>query len=621
MTKRVLALVLCLIMLATAFMGCAKKDEDTEEDKGAYINMYLTDMVYDFDPVHAYENDSNLRIVSLLFDNLFVLDDNGKVKKSLAKSYKIEENEAIGEYKMYIELREDACWTDNIPVTANDVVYAWKRVIAVEDSYEVASLLFDIKNARAVKEGDLSIDDIGICSLNESTVEIQFEGKIDYDQFLLNLTSYALVPLREEKVSKTDDWAKKPATIVSSGPFRLRTASYEEGEERIVLERNSYYYRDITKDKIDKSVTPYRLVIDYTKTAEQIMQDYKDGKLFFVGDIPLSVRGDYKDEAEITDGLSTHAYILNQNAVVRYYKANSFTALETNRSVYRDNLKEGEDGEKIFANKDVRKALSLAIDRQAIADAVVFAKAATGLVPYGVFDAKSVKDSFREVGGDIIATGAKMDEAKAALANSGVDASKFMMALTVAAYDEVHMMIAEKVKEAWESLGFHVAINAIDVIENDDEYLGIVSSDIRDDIYAEAYRSGKFEVIAVDYHAYSADAFSALARLATKFSGRGMDMTDLEYKMMPHYSGYDSQEYNDKIEAAFAEKNIEKRAVLLHEAEKIAMEDMPVIPIIFNQNATLTSKELSKVGATYYCPATFTKTKLKDYELYLPVEE
>ena len=618
MAKRVLALVLCLIMLATAFVGCGKKDEN---DKGAYISMYLTDMVYDFDPVHAYENESNLRVVSLLFDNLFVLDENGKVKKSLAKSYKIDGDAEAGEYRMFIEL-EETYWTDHIAITANDVVYAWKRILAVEDSYEVASLLFDVKNARAVKEGDASIDDVGVYALNEKTVEIQFEEKIDYDQFLLNLTSYALVPLREEVVSKTDDWAKKPATIVSSGPFRIRSVSYEEGKEQLVLERNSYYYRDYLKDAVDKSVTPYRIIIDYTKSAEDIMKDYNDGKIFYVGDIPLSVRNDYKDDAEITDGLSTHSYILNQNAVVRYYKESDFASLESHKSVYKDTLVEGVDGEKIFANKDVRKALSLAIDRQAIADAAVFAQAATGLVPYGVFDSNSVKKSFREVGGDIIATGAQMADAQAALAKSGIDASKFMIALTVASYDEVHMMIAEKVKAAWEQLGFHVAINAINVILNDDilKTTQEIATDIRDDIYAENYRAGKFEVIAIDYHAYSADAFSALARLATAFSGRGMDMTTLDYKATPHYSGYDSKEYNEKIEAAFAEKDVEKRAVLLHEAEAIALEDMPVIPIIFNQNATLTSKELSKVKATYYCPAIFTKTKLKNYEDYIPAE-
>ena len=57
MAKRLLALALCLIMLASTLVGCAKRDEDY---KGAYINMYLTDMVYDFDPAHAYDNESNL---------------------------------------------------------------------------------------------------------------------------------------------------------------------------------------------------------------------------------------------------------------------------------------------------------------------------------------------------------------------------------------------------------------------------------------------------------------------------------------------------------------------------------------------------------------------------------
>ena len=48
---------------------------------------------------------------------------------------------------------------------------------------------------------------------------------------------------------------------------------------------------------------------------------------------------------------------------------------------------------------------------------------------------------------------------------------------------------------------------------------------------------------------------------------------------------------------------------------------MPVIPIIFNQNAVLISDELSKVKFTYYGVPNFTKTKLKNYELYVPVEE
>ena len=632
MAKRVLAMALCVLMLASALVGCAKKDE---EDKGAYVYMYLTDMVYDLDPAHAYENESSLRIISLIYDNLFVLDEKGKVKNSLAKSYKISENEQLGEYKMTIELN-DTCWTDGIAVSANDVVYAWKRIMTVEDSYEAASLLYDIKNARAVKEGDATIDDLGVYALNEKTVEIIFEEKIDYDQFRLNLTSYALVPLREEIVTRSYDWAKKGSTMVSSGPFRLRSVSYEEETAQMVLERNAYYYRDIKKDEIDKSVTPYRIIIDYSMTAEEIMAAYNEGKIFYVGDIPMSVRGDYKDVAEITDALSTHTYMFNHDAVVRYYDAEGFKALSSNEVLFTTDkgeiakglvdgvaLVEGTDGDKIFANAKVRNALSLAIDRDAIAEAVVFAKAATGLVPYGVFNADSARKSFREVGGALIETSADVEAAKALLAEAGVDASKYMFAISVAEYDDVHMEVAKLVQKAWEELDFHVAINAVKVVTNNDilEMIEDVPKDIKDDEFTESVRAGAFEVAAIDYHAYSADAYSALSRFAKAFSGQGMDMTNKDYVLTPHISGYDSTDYNEKMEEVFAEKNTAARATLLHEAEEMLIEDMPVIPIFFNQNAVIVSDQLSKVKSTYYCPAIFTKAKLKDYELYIPVEE
>ena len=619
MAKRLLAVVLCLVMVASVLVGCAKRDEDY---KGAYIYMYLTDMVYDLDPANAYENESNLRVVSLLFDNLFILDDNGKVKKSLAKDYEIIEDEQKEEYKMRIELNETR-WTDGTKVAADDVVFSWKRI--VENASEAASLLYDVKNARALKlgEGEYTIDDLGVSALNERTVEIVFEGKIDYDQFLLNLTSYALVPLREDVVTKTEDWAKKPMTMVSSGPFRLREVSYDD-DAHMLLERNNYYYRDIAEDPIDESVTPYRIMIDYTMTDEEIMQAYKDGKLFYVGDIPLSVRSSYKKDADIMDSLSTHTYVLNQNAIVRYYSSALFPTLSTNKHTYdQSKLKEGISGEKIFAKPEVRQALSLAIDREAIAEAVVFAEAATAFVPNGVFEASSAKKTFRDIGGDIIASDAKMDEAKALLAEANVDPSKFMFSISVAGYDEVHVEIAKRVKEAWETLGFHVAVNAIDVQVNDEKLktTNEVSTDIKDDIFAEAYRAGEFEVAAIDYHAYSVDAFSALAKFAKEFSGQGYDMNDDTYPILPHKTGYDSEDYNKKIADAFEEKNISARASILHEAEEMLLEDMPVIPIIFNQQATLTHKDLSKVKSTYYVPALFTKTKLKNWEDYVPAEE
>lgn len=617
MFKKIISLVLCVLMLVSVFAGCAKE----EEDDGAYINMYITDPVYNFDPARAYGNESALKIVSLMFDNLFVLNDNGKVEKSLAKSYKVYEDKRNEEYKMIITLN-NACWSDGTTVSANDVVFAWKRILDPSNSFEAAALLYDIKNAREAKEGDKSIDDVRIYAINETQVEVIFNAKIDYDAFLLNLTSYALAPLREDIVNQAEnefDWAKKPAIMVTSGPFRLREVSYEEGAEGLVLERNSYYYRDVEKDPVDEAVTPYRLIVDYSKSAEEIMNAYSNGEIFYVGDIPLSLRGQWKEEADITDALSTHSYVLNENANVRYYTASGFQQL-SNSSDYKAST----SGDKIFAKPEVRKALSLAIDREAIANAIVFAKAATGLVPEGVFNTDKKKDTFREIGGNLIATSAKIEEAKTLLASVNVDATKYMFAISVPAYDEVHMKIAEMVQEAWGQLGFHVAIQAIDVVNNKDKdkTTDDVISGIKDDIFAERYSRGEFEVAAIDYTAFSVNAFSVLAPFAKGYTGRASVKGDSpDFSIPTHITGYNSAAYNEKIEAASKATDLKEKATILHEAETILMEDMPIIPVIFNQNATLTSKQISKEKFTYYGAPVFTKLKLKNYEQYIPTEE
>ena len=96
----------------------------------------------------------------------------------------------------------------------------------VDASYSAAALLFDIKNARAAKEGDCSIDDVGVTAPETTLVEVRFEKSIDYDQFLLNPTSVALAPLRSDITAKSDDWAKKPGTMVCSGPFRRLVSTF-----------------------------------------------------------------------------------------------------------------------------------------------------------------------------------------------------------------------------------------------------------------------------------------------------------------------------------------------------------------------------------------------------------
>ncbi len=682
MTKRILASVLCLVMLVGALgvlSSCGDSDKKVE-DKGQYLTMYLSEQVYDLDPANAYYNDATTGIVNLLFETLFKVDDNGKVKKSLVKKYVINEDAAANEYTMDIYLN-DTCWSDGVYVSANDVVYAWKRLLDVESSYDAAALLFDIKNARSVKEGDMSIDDLCIYAEGELMVSVEFEGPIDYDQFILNLTSVALAPLREDIAAKPD-WAKKPATIVCSGPFKLGRVDFVENSSTkyfdasyeyektdgtwvvgkdfreslikfLVLERNAYYYRDVEKEeKLDKYVTPYRIIVDFSMTDDQLAAAYDAGAILYIDNIPYSWRydeyfADLIEDADVTDAMSNHTYYFNQNALID----------------------DGGEGEYLFANKTVRSVLSRAIDRQAIVDAIVFAEVATGVVPNGVFDTNSNKTTFREAAQTEYAnlSTVSVDELKSELSAAGIKANKYSFSITVAAYDEIHVAIAEMVAEQWNALGFDVSVNKRGTIANNDYYkwTDSIPDDICDDLYAEDLRSGDFEVIALDLGAVTMDAYATLAPFAKAFSGQGMDMSDSEnYQLSAHITGFDNEKYNDLMEAVYflqyyenfkkffyntaygtdyfdseaaadavydkitavyqeygitpsAKTYLEDRATLLHAAEEILMEEVPVAPIIANKYASLTNSGIKKIKSTYTNPLVLTKANASGYKSYL----
>ena len=624
-------------MLTSCFVGCSSADD---EDKGQYITAYLSNDIYDLDPANAYTNESLSNVVGLLFDTLFKLDSNKKVKKSLVSKYWTTEDDNSQEYIMYLRLKSDAYWSDGTALSANDVVYAWKRLLEVDASYSAAALLFDIKNARAAKEGDCSIDDVGVTAPETTLVEIRFEQSIDYDQFLLNLTSVALAPLRSDITAKSTDWAKKPGTMVCSGPFRLArinlstsdTDTYEdvnwseldpnetgkvidgstEGSKsfaaaRIVdfmLERNTYYYRDAEEDAIDKSVTPYRISVDCSLTAEQLVAQYEAGMMMYIGDIPLSVRTNETIQKNVdvsSYSMSTSSVYLNENAMI---------------------ADETETGSALFANEKVRQALSLAVDRAALAEMVVYADAATGLVPTGVWETgANRKKSFRSAcDADYEYLKYDLTQAKSLLSEAGINPDKYSFSLTISSYDDVQTALAEKIVEAWNALGFHVTIRVRGTILNNDyyKYTDSVPTDMCDDLYAEALRSTDYEAILFDYVAYSVDPYGVLAPFAKKFSGMAMDMSDPSHYELPgHATGYDNETYDELMEKIYAEKTISARADDLREAEGILMNDLPIIPLIFNKTASITSSKLKKLDSTYYMDAVFTKAKIRSYDSYL----
>jgi hypothetical protein len=87
--------------------------------------------------------------------------------------------------------------------------------------------------------------------------------------------------------------------------------------------------------------------------------------------------------------------------------------------------------------------------------------------------------------------------------------------------------------------------------------------------------------------------------------------------LTPHITGYDNEEYNTLMEEIFAEKIIANRAEKLRQAESILMNDVPVIPVVFNQNVTVTNSKLRGETVDYYNVTQFKKAKIGSYDKYL----
>ena len=603
MKTRVLALLLCLVTLALCFTACAKD----ANDKGAFIRMYLAEPIYDFDPLEAYDNSNNMQIIGLLFSGLFYADENGKPQKDLVSEYEYLYDEDEDRYYLSLTLNQTT-WSDGVQLTATHVQYSFRRLFYSDVSHPATAMLYDIKNARSIVKGDSSVDHLGVTAVDDDVVEIEFEGDIDIDAFLQVLCSPALYPMRDDVVEFNADWAKKTSTLVCSGPFMVRLMNYGE-KDGFILERNSYYYRDRTKDDLDKFVTPFRLVCDFTTPIADQLAAFNTGaagSLYYLGNIPVSGRTTdafkaLMEKGDVTYNPSTLVYYMNEKATI---------------------------GDKaLFADANVRKALSLALDRAKIAEALVLAEAADGLVPHTLLDRADRKASFRDKAEALIATSANLEEAKALLATAGVNASSYSFSITVADYADEHIAAAELTKAAWEALGFKVSINKLGVYETrdaDGKATGIFYDNYKDALEDMKYVTGTgenavehvVEVIALDLIATGVDAYSYLAPFATAFSGNAMVMdTTLNpnYALTPHVTGYSSADYDAKIEAAYAEKNQKKRAVLLHEAEGILMGDMPVIPVVYNKDFSLKSGKLSSIDSNFFCNATFTKTNLSGY--------
>ena len=578
--KKIISLLLASALLLGSllvFASCGAPKDD-----GARINVYLGEAVYDFDPTDYYVDSNAEQVMSLLFDPLFSVNKNGKLKcDAAADKYRVDKEERT----ITIELKE-TYWSDGIRVKAEDYVYAWRNVLLnPNNANPAATLLYDIENAVEVKDGKKSIYELGAIASDSYEITITYRENADYKQLLKNLASVATAPIRQDIVTEIASgyWSKIANTAITNGAFCI--SSFNSIDNSFTLVRNSGYHQALTVKNPNKIVRPGMLIGE--GGAELSYKDIEEKVVFYMSDAPLADRAEHYKDAIVTDDLSTYTYVFNMD-------------------------------KPLFQNENVRKALSLVIDRNAIIEAITFGKAATGFLPDAVLNTANGK-SFNKKTEALISVNANKTEAENLLAN--VDFSEIGKNITLTINDDAEAnAIAAIVKTAWESLGFTVTVDAVSYVENkiDPNISNDPVKDSEIQVLVNNASRGKrdFDVIAVDWQMYSQDPFVALSAFSTDFSGCGVKLPENEIKY-GSFGGYFDSDYDALIKAAYEENDTKKRNEILHSAEAMLVDSACVVPLVFNQNFAFTSKEISKVTYDGLGNIILVDMKQKDYEKYL----
>ena len=233
-------------------------------------------------------------------------------------------------------LRDNAKWSNGDPVTAGDFEYAWKRAASPElaSPYSWYIELMSLENASEVIAGDMDISELGVTAIDDTTLEVRLSQPLPYfDQMVTHFTTF---PVHQATVEEFgSDWTQA-GNMVSNGAYMLE--EYVP-QERMVRVRNENYW-DNENTIIDRVV---RLVIPDENVA---LTRYLAGELDRT-DIPAGqfpqLSEEYPDEATSVPNACSYYYMFN--------------------------LRDGVD--EWVQNADVRKALSLAVDRDIIVDNVL----------------------------------------------------------------------------------------------------------------------------------------------------------------------------------------------------------------------------------------------------------
>ncbi len=192
----------------------------------------LAEFTHNLDPAYV-ETGEALQVIINLFDGLVELDNDWNIIPLLARRWQVLEDGR----RYRFELRRDWRWSDGMPVTAHDFVFAWRRNLTPQTSAGMAHQLYAIRGAAAFHRGEAEdATAVGIEALDDWTLEIVLDTPIHY--FLYLLAYPVTLPQPAHRVRPyPESWAR-PAQVICNGPFQ---PDYDPHQGTLRLIRNPHY--------------------------------------------------------------------------------------------------------------------------------------------------------------------------------------------------------------------------------------------------------------------------------------------------------------------------------------------------------------------------------------------
>lgn len=233
LNKLFLGVVLSLMMCIT---GCSSNQVELPEGTISYA---ITAEPASLDPALTTGlPESNAEIE--LFEGLTRIDKNGIPQPALAEGLEISPDGLTYTF----HLRDGICWSDGTPITAEDFVYSWRRVLDPNTASSNAYMLFVLKNGEAYNSEEAQADEVGIRAVDHKTLEVQLEEPAMY---FLGLTAFhAFYPVPKNIVeANPDTWASSDKNLVSCGPYMLK--KWIHSSEIIMMKNDKYWNKDNVK--------------------------------------------------------------------------------------------------------------------------------------------------------------------------------------------------------------------------------------------------------------------------------------------------------------------------------------------------------------------------------------